>query len=504
MPHATPVVDDDAGSAAPDTPSSSRRLTNDGAATALVGLLTFLIAARPAVDNNLWFHLRTARWMLDHHRWVGTDPFTHTRPGVVRVQTDWLAQLGLYGVWRWVGLVGVALLVAALASVSLVVLYRALPGTTRVRAGVIVLTAASSSIFWSARTQMVTFTGTALLVALLLRWRRAPDRRFLWWAVPLFLVWVNGHGGVVYGVVILGAMVAGEALRWLLRRDPLPAAARHRLAAVSVACLAVLVVNPSGWRVYGLPFHQVASSTKFVQEYQPPSLGDATALPFFLLLALAVGLLVWRWRAFDPTEVLWVLAGAAFALQFTRSIPFFAVLAAPAVARHLTALTGGGAGVATEVDDRPADGALRATVAVLALVVVVAVGTRVSSARTDERLAAEFPVGAVAWIEAEHPPHELFNTFDWGGYVMWEAPDYRVSIDGRTDVYDEYLEVYDATVRARPGWQEELDREGIGTVLVDPGLPLTAALRDDPGWSVGYEDGGAVVFTRVGAGPEKG
>ena len=79
-----------------------------------------------------------------------------------------------------------------------------------------------------------------------------------------------------------------------------------------------------------------------------------------------------------------------------------------------------------------------------------------------------------------------------------------MSIDGRTDVYDEYLEVYDATVRARPGWQEELDREGIGTVLVDPGLPLTAALRDDPGWSVGYEDDGAVVFTRVGAGPEKG
>jgi len=160
-------------------------------------------------------------------------------------------------------------------------------------------------------------------------------------------------------------------------------------------------------------------------------------------------------------------------------------------------------GTVTETDDRPADRAVLATVAVLAILVIVATFSRTGSAATDQRLAQEFPVGAVSWLEVERPPHELFNTFDWGGYLMWQAPDYPVSIDGRTDVYDEYLEVYDATVRARPGWQEELDREGIGTVLVDPGLPLTAALRAEPGWSVGYEDDVAVVFTRAGPVPER-
>ena len=80
---------------------------------------------------------------------------------------------------------------------------------------------------------------------------------------------------------------------------------------------------------------------------------------------------------------------------------------------------------------------------------------------------------------------------------MWEAPDYPVSIDGRTDVYDEYLEVYDDTIRARPGWEDALDRERISTVLVDTGAPLARALRSDPGWDVAYEDPVAVVFTRV-------
>lgn len=466
-------------------------------ATVIVGLLVFLIAVRPAIDNDLWFHLRTADWMLDHRRWVGVDPFNHTRPGVARVQTDWLAQLAYYGVWRLAGLAGVALFVAAMAAGALVVMFRTINGSVVTRAGVVIATAMASSIFWSARTQMLTFVGTVLVSALLRRWRLHPDRAFVWWLVPLFAVWVNAHGGVVYGVLIVGGTLAGELVTLVLHRDPLPPAALRRLGAVTAACLAVLVVNPSGWRVYGLPFHQVSSSTQFVQEYQPPSLGDPVAFPFFVLLGVVVALMVWRWRDADPVEVFLVGGGAFFALQFTRSIPFFAVLAAPVVARLLTL-------VLDERRERPsvgerarrADPALLLTAVVLGVAVVAISAVRLSPARVDERLQAEFPVGATAWLVDERPEGELFNTFDWGGYLMWEAPEYRVSIDGRTDVYDDYLLTYDSTIRAEPGWQDELDRERVSTVLLERGLPLVEALRNEPGWQVAYEDAVAIGFTR--------
>lgn len=450
----------------------------------LVGTLTFLIAVRPAIDNDLWFHLRTARWMLDHHRWVGVDPFTHTRPGVERVQTDWLGQLTLYGSWRVAGLVGVALLVAAICAGAMVLLYRSLDGGIRLRAGVVLLTAASSSIFWSARTQIFTFLGTVLVVVLLRAWRKRPDSNLVWWLVPLTLVWVNTHGGVIYGMLIVGATVAGEwGNRWL-GRDPLPWAALRRLTLAALASVAVMAVNPSGLRVYGLPFHQVGASVEFVQEYQPPSVTDPTAMPFFLLLGLTVVLLARRWRQLDLVELFQVAGTAVFALRFTRSIPFFAVVAAPVVARHLAEL----------VRERqpPERGPVVVALGAALALTVVLTGIRLDPARVERLEAQDFPVAAAAALQEP----QLFNTFDWGGWLMWNVPELPVSIDGRTDVYDEYLDTYNSVIHAEPGWQDELDREGIGTVLVAPHDPLATALRAEPGWVLTFEDGTAVVFVR--------
>ena len=479
-----------------------RRPTVDTVAAGLVGVLSFLIAVRPALDNDLWFHLRTADWMLEHHRWVGMDPFNHTRPGVVRVQTDWLAQLTLHGAWRIAGLAGIALLVAVVLAAAMVLLYRAIDGPVRVRAGVCLLVAASSSIFWSARPQTFTFLGMVLVVSLLWRWRRNPASAAVWWLVPLFLVWVNTHGGVIYGVLIVFAVLAGElgnrfaADRGLpLGVNPLPVDAIRRLAVAAVASTAVLVVNPSGVRVYGLPFHQVASAAAYVQEVQPPSLGDPTAWPFFVLVALTVGLVVRRRQSLDLVEVVLLLGTLAFALRFVRSVPFFAVVAAPIAARHLAAL----------VEDR--DPAWRARAVAPAGLVVVLLGAvtaagvltsvRLDADRVADLEAAEYPVGAVAWLEANEWPRQLYNTFDWGGYLMWRLPDTEVSIDGRTDVYDEYLAVYDSVIRAEEGWDDELDRVAADTVLVDPQAPLAHVLRADDRWHVVYEDPVAEVFIRT-------
>ena len=128
-----------------------RRLTVDRMLLAGALFIVLAIAIRPALDNDLWWHLRSGRWMVDHRRILGADPFSHTADGDRRLPFDWLAQLGLYGVWGVGGLwlVAVATGVAATASVALTVL--AVPGRATVQAAVAVLTGAAASVFWSAR-----------------------------------------------------------------------------------------------------------------------------------------------------------------------------------------------------------------------------------------------------------------------------------------------------------------------------------------------------------------
>jgi hypothetical protein len=139
---------------------------------------------------------------------------------------------------------------------------------------------------------------------------------------------------------------------------------------------------------------------------------------------------------------------------------------------------------------------LRLAAALVVGAVLVTAPIRVGSSRVDEQRDAMFPVAATQWLVAEAPPGELFNEFDWGGYLMLHAPDYRVAIDGRTDVYDDFIDVAIATADGAPGWEAELDREGVNVALLHTSSGLSTALRDDPGWVVGYQDDLASVFVR--------
>ncbi len=106
------------------------------------------------------------------------------------------------------------------------------------------------------------------------------------------------------------------------------------------------------------------------------------------------------------------------------------------------------------------------------------------------------PVDAVAFLRDNHPTGRLFNMYNWGGYLLWELPEYPVFVDGRTDLYDDALiNEWLTTVRGENGWQENLDRWQINTVLVEPDAALVENLKQ-AGWRQLFQDAVAVIYTR--------
>ena len=90
----------------------------------------------------------------------------------------------------------------------------------------------------------------------------------------------------------------------------------------------------------------------------------------------------------------------------------------------------------------------------------------------------------------------MYNSYNWGGYLVWALPEEPVFVDGRTDVYDEFLPQYVQVMFVRPGWQEVLDRYGVRLALIERDSLLATMLATQPEWRSVYSDDQAAVFAR--------
>jgi hypothetical protein len=113
-----------------------------------------------------------------------------------------------------------------------------------------------------------------------------------------------------------------------------------------------------------------------------------------------------------------------------------------------------------------------------------------------ERVDANYPAAAVKWIQTHHPAGRLFNSYNWGGYLLWTLPEYPVFIDGRADLYgNDLIRQWHDVVNAGDNALSILDSWQVNVVLVEPYWDIVDVLKDQ-GWSVVFEDEKAVLFLR--------
>jgi hypothetical protein len=131
---------------------------------------------------------------------------------------------------------------------------------------------------------------------------------------------------------------------------------------------------------------------------------------------------------------------------------------------------------------------------------VLKVGIEFPGMRDPDSWGATLPVEAAQWLRYHELSGNMLNSYNWGGYLIWTLyPEKPVFIDGRTDLYalnGETLEDYVLVHSLRPGWQEVLERYGIGYVVTERTGLLDQALAGTDSWSLAYEDEVTVVWVR--------
>ncbi len=485
--------------------SSQNILTTQRLLVAILFIAIFAMAARVPADTDTWWHLRSGQLILETRHVPTTDPFSHTRGGQPWIDHGWLAQAFWYSLFALGGWAGVTLGLAALVTCTFGLVWQVTPGNLFIRAFSTILGAITSAVIWVARPQMVSFLLAGLLLLLLERYKRTGWRGI--YAMPLVtLLWANVHGGYAIAFMLLAAYVVGETFNLLTGHQDDPVLTWQpigTLIGVGVVSFAAVVINPHSWQMWLYPFRTVGIGVlrDYIQEWRSPDFHLPMTWPFVAMLLLTLAAIARAGRRADWTDLALVGMWAAWSLFAGRNIGLFGLLTIPALARYADAAWGHYLPTGSVAPSSQKRVFSLINWLLLALVVLAALVKIAMPLSPQANLQAEeksLPAGAVRFIQTEKPAGPLFNSYNWGGYLIFKLwPEYPVYIDGRTDLYDDaFIRRYLNVVVAGDGWQKTLDDDGINLALIESNGTLDKFLRVDPAWTEIYRDKMAAVFAR--------
>jgi len=285
-------------------------------ATILIGY-AFLTGLHTLNQDDLFWMLATARWIVQNRDIPWTDHFSYTAQG-----QPWIYPVGgsllFYGVWLIGGYAALSWLGALSMAATTALLLRS---GSAISAALAALALPVIATRMEVRADAFT---TALFAAFLaILWRYHETGRARLWVLPvLMLVWANAHPGFPAGLAVIAGYAVIEALEliWRERRR----AAVYRLQRAwpwLFLCVPATLLNPFGWWIYAGVFRQLAAPLMPLQtEWQSIrlvwltlSLEDANGAFTLTLLAGAGAVAVALWhRRLGAAALLIALAAVAF------------------------------------------------------------------------------------------------------------------------------------------------------------------------------------------------
>jgi hypothetical protein len=501
-------------------------------------LLAGPLSNRPLADPDIGWHIRTGEQILATRQLPRTDPFSSTMQGQPWFAWEWMYDIVLGTLHRICGLNGVvwmcALLIAAIFAMLLGKLVAR--GTGLLLAIVLMLLAeAAATIHLYARPHIASWLFSLLWFVVLDRWEqleRGRRPRWIFWFFPgSMLLWVNLHGGWLFGIALLGIYTVSAFAESVREQDAFAAIrAAHRARSMFAACVASVLatlVNPYGWRLHVHIYRYLSDRYLInrIDEFRSPDFHGWAPRCFVAILLLVLIAFAGNQKKLRLSDLLVVSLAVYAGFYSSRNLPVSSMLlvliAGPMLWENFVAVADKpGAwpwlrkAIARISDFSDRMGAqemeLRGHLwSVASVVLAFAICLQGGWLGSRHLINANFdrekvPVAAVTFLQQEDRGTQtkldpVFSTDSWGGYLIYRMyPERKVVVDDRHDLYGSgRIRQYLILSQAEPGWQNVLNEWPIRTALLPADSTLGNLLRELPQeWHITYEDKVAVVFER--------
>ena len=507
---------------------------------AMIGAVYWFFAILPIWHTDVWGHLSYGRHIWETKSLPVTEPLMPLSKGIPFVDTAWLSQLIGYGAHGLAGRAALKFLFGASIAIATGLLAWRMFEKTRSK----LLCALGTGMFlWVDYQQLKIMrpqvAGVLLFCGLLfLLSQRKLSKKAIYVVPVLFALWANLHGSFLVGIGLLGAYTIGRAIDVLRRTGKFnvmlgDSRVRQYFVLTELAAAAVLL-NPYGLSIYTAVL-SASSNPNMVSivEWMPLTLrhdqGKATAISALMLMFL------YRVspRRLSSAEVISVVGLGLASMWSSRFVTWFA----PVVALH-TAIHAGAslrhwrrAGFDFEPVPRASFWTVMSVLILFVAFSASPIGvqtmpkvfgeTKVASKDDDKssnavakprkansKAAEKFansvsdhtPEAVTNWLVKNPPKGQVFNTYEWGDYLLWAGPkNMKVFVASHAQfVPAEIWEDYISTAERGSNWETQFDRYGVSTVILDASSqgPLILRMAESENWSVAFRDPQATVLKR--------
>jgi hypothetical protein len=435
------------------------------------------------LSNDVLWQLAAGQWMLAHHAVMGLDPFSYTESHRRWLADEWGSEVILASLYKAFGAGAYNVLAIGTGSLSLVcsMLYARALGARGGRVAAIALLLTLGIAGFVAEDRGLSFSLIWLPLELFILTKARANRRWLYALPVLCLLWVNTHGSILVGLLVIAVELGWSIVPARLvvpftteQQSPFPV---HLALAALVSLLASLV-TPYGPRLlaYDLSVvrnHQIA---RYIAEWNSPDFRSLTVLLMFGV-PLAVFLVAVHTRRLMLREATLVMGFFIGALVAQR-IVIYLMVAAVGLAAGLPARRSWG-----PLSRRVAGAGLIGLMVALILAPAVPAGT----------VAPGVPVRAFDFLDSHRG--RIFTEYTWGDYSI--ARHRATFADGRTDLFagtvlTEFFAITELSTDPDP----ILAHAHVDYVVWAPHTPLAEYLSHDQRWLVVDHAGPALVFAR--------
>jgi hypothetical protein len=465
-------------------------------------LLLVFISITKYSDYDLWWHLKLGESVTTSGIYY-LDDFSYTFDGKSQYVGEWFADLIIYLFFKVGGFIGIdilktGILLLAFFFLLMTIKHHDADEKVWIYSAIVTLTLVIFAIRFRlfVRPYIFSILFISLFLFIISLYEKERKRNILFLLPLIEIIWANMSVGATFGPMLFLFFIIGYSLKNKFN----PA-----LLIIFLLIIASSLLNPETYGIYSLLLKLSSDPNKgIIGEYQPLSLQILWGYGFrytFAYQILVMGSLLYfifmgGWR--NIYHLLLFTVFFAESIIQVRMIEFFSLVSALFFIHPVKKLF--------KIILSPIIGKKYLINSITSFLILCLIPISVFSSNIyDFGFGIKkniFPEEALAFLDKENIKGRMFNSYGFGGYIIWHSPERKVFFDGRNKrLYNlEFDDAYTQIIENPKAWDAAERSWGFNYAVLEynsqrsRNFPLH--LNHNPSWALVYWDNHSVVYLK--------